>query len=1153
MPNAFQLAGAQSPPSEFAPLYTSSIFSGLITNRNPISEGTVPAVYAKLGYGRNDSIMAGLNTEISSHLTLVRRPGLSVYNAHVFGPITRFYAFNTFTTVNESVQVLADAGNTIYNATNGAQTVVFQKSVASPTFFLGVGNMLFFTDGTDNKQWDYTNGVVYNWGIPVPTVAPTVTQSAKPNPYATWQANTAYETHSPARTGMIIADNAQTTAPSAGTFQIIPVTGGGNLAIGCGENLANGAAIPLPSGFNTTNLRVWSTPCNGFASKDIDGVYASSASGGVVSSTFQNRSGGVAVNASSNWIAVAWDAAAAAHVTVTASAGFTEIVVPTAAGSIAFVIGNAATGATVPLPAGGFTWTNSFSTLGMSGTVISNNALQAVSINTLVNGVLTNQYSDGRGDFWTGTSAVFSFLWLASASISVAAVTGGSAVTMTLGAGQVVSLVFANGLANAAGYGLPAGLNSTNTSFTSAMTGGSGGGDNDGQGWNVTTGGLTVSSYFRDGSGHQWNGSANCFAVGGTGVITSGSFQFFSGNGTVGAAQPSPWNETLGGTTVDSPTVTWTNIGPVGRLPNHNYKLGDVVMGSVASPTGTPNQMYICTTPGVSSSSGAINWLAGYQVQVFDGSVVWTCQGRVLTWNDIGPSTNITSASTILDPNGYTQAVGSGGKTADVEPDWQEEDGALTTDGEMVWVNTGNYSAGATGSTQYGYAYQNPITGDISEMSPASVVITLGAGAQITVQGPGSSDPTNTNVIIYRYEQGGSIFVYDATVPNPGAGNTWTFIDTNTDAQLNIEIQAQVLGEGTPLPAGASCLAYHCGRIWAAVGNVIYGSSGPDAVVSTSSGRSGFNLTFTVQSKITRFWVTPIGMIIFTVRDSYILLGNGVPNSISGGIPFFVQTYIENLPLLNYDAFTTYMTTGYMFTGQHMLVALNPGAGAIEMGQPIAEMLNRINPATAYLTYHSQVSQDTALYIGDGVGQWLRMATTTAPETGFNWSPPAQITGGMSCLQSVETSPGYYQLLVGPQVSGEILCRSLTTHADNGVFYAANATFGVLTLAHSSQLAGLMWMTLESALTANNNPPGLAVLLDELYGTPENVPRTRQDPPNLPLPKSFRSDRFSLLQNQKPVWCHHLIFEVSWPAQPTADELLSFSIFGETANELRTQ
>jgi hypothetical protein len=853
MPNAFQLAGAQSPPSEFSQLYTASIFSGLITNRNPISEGTVPAVYAKLGYGRQDSILYGQNTEISCRNTLIRRYGLSLFNSNNFPRINRYYAFNTFTIATESVRIMADTAATVYDITGGAQTVIFQKSAgAGSTYFLGVGNTLYFCNGVDNKQVTYnpTNGTwgpVTEWGINAPTTAPVPTQAPVEGAHSTWSANLFYR-----------------------------------------------PLIPLAS---------------------------------------------------------------------------------------------------------------------------------------------------------TASQPYY----------------------------QSVAIVDPNG------------------------------------NWQV----MKDTPYEE----------------------------------TTGTVQPTFTNtETTDG------TVTWLYGGSPAWIADHNFPAGSIISVPISSPAGTPNQMFVAISGGISQGT-LPGFTASLNAQFYDGTggLVWQNIGPTLSWANIGPSTVIPPEDTsiIVDSNGYYQTIYQQGKTPGQPPAvWGTEVGSLTANGTyVIWQNTGPFSVGGTAPVIYGYAYENSTTVDISNMSPKSNPITVIEGNDVTLTGARSTQAGVDTVVIYRTAQGGSTFLQLATIPNPPSGQ-WSYVDNTPDSGLNTELQAQVGGEGTPLPVGATCLAYHCGRIWAAVGNVIYGSSGPDAIVAGSSGNAGFDITFTLQSRITRFWVTSIGMIVFTVRDSYILLGNGAPAA-AGGTAFYVMTYIENLPLLSYDAFTTLNTTAYMMTGKKMLLTLDPGAGIVEIGQPIADMLNTFNPASAYVTFHSQVSQDTALFVGNGQNMWLRMSPTSPPESGFNWSPPAYPVQGMSCLQSVETTPGFYELLVGPHTSGPILTRDMTVNTDLGLTYTANAAFGVLTLAHTGQLAGLAWMTLESTITGT--APALGILLDELSGTPENVPRTRQDPPNLPVSPTLRADRHSLLQNQTPTWCRHMLFEISWPAEAEANELISFAIMGETWNEMRSQ
>jgi len=834
MANAIQQAGGASEPSSFAPLHTNRMFTGLWTNRNPLSDAGISSNMEKYGLGRQDSIIAGLNTELSSQLTLKRRRGTSVYNSQTFPPITRFYPFNTFTLTDELIRVMADTDTTVYDATGpDTQTPIWQKSagaVGKPTFFYGLGNTLYFTNGVDNKQWNYTSGAVSNWGITAPTTAPLATQAPRPNPPPSRQPVTVYEAHSPARSGVII----------------------------------------------------------------LGGTY----------------------------------------------------------------------------------------------------------------------------------------------------------------------------------------------------------------------------------------------------------LQVFNGAAQTGTQEPS-WNPALGGITPDG-GVQWTNLGFYTWTLNHAYALGDVVTG-MSLPTDVL-YTFVATTAGTSGINTP-SWPANQGLQVSDGGVIWTNVGRTMNWANIGATTNITSVAAILDPNGNLQNVLQAGKTADVSATltWGTELGSFTTDGTVVWVNAGPWAVATTAVTQWGYAYKNSATGDISNMSPASTPITILLGNQVTLQGAGSSDPQVDTIVLYRIAQGGSTFLYLDEIPNPGAG-TWTYVDNTPDSDLNVTIQAQRAGEGTPLPQGATCIAYHLQRFFVAVGNVTYVSSGPDAIASTSSGNAGFITTFTSQSKITRYWVSPLGLVIFTVRDSYIILGSGTADD-----PLYQTTFVDGLPLLHYDAFSTHLTTPYMMLGNGMLVALDPSAGITEVGFPIADKLEaEFDPATAYVTYHTQSSKENALYVDDGIGSWYRMSATTAPETGLNWSPKATLGTPSSAVQSVEVLPGRNLLLIGPgPAGGPIRKRDLSVNTDLGIPYAAHTTFGSIVLAHPGELAALAFFTLESKKIGTR--AALSVLLGEIYGTFEPLGRTRQDPPNLPPSDTLYSDRYHFLQSQAPAWCRHFQMDIAWPAEDAANELLTFTIFGQTWQEYRSQ
>jgi hypothetical protein len=869
MANPIQQAGGASEPTSFAPLHTNRIFTGLWSNRSLLRDAAVSGDAEQYGFGRQDSILGGQNSEISTRLTLLRRPGSSVYNSQTFPQITRFYSFNTFTLTDEVIRVLVDTSSTVYDATSNSatpntKTPIWAKSAAAvglPTFFLGVGNTLYFTNGVDNKQWVYNpttgTGPVYTWGIAGPATAPNVSQIPRPNPYPGWAGNTGHA-----------------------------------------------AWIPLS-----------------------DGVHFF------------------------NYLAI----------------------------------------------------------------VDTNNNLQ---------------------------------VW-----------------------------------------------------------------------------------------GYELNNAPPLLQT---------------KTGTLGTSAALPWGTALNSLTNDG-TIEWQNLGNGAWASGFGYAAGQIVVAPIANPAGTPNQLFVALTNGASNLSGnPPYWPIGIGQQVSDGTsgLIWQNAGPALHWTDIGSTTvamSVTTQPNIVDPNGYLQTVNQMGRTSASPPStWVQETGALTTDGTVVWLNSGPFAVPGTAPVQYGYAYKNAI-GDISNMSPASTPITVIQGNEVTVSGAASTDPQVTTIYIYRLPQGGSTFLYLDQIANPSSG-LWTYTDNTPDSGLNILIQAQVNGEGTPLQSGATCLEYHLQRIFAAVGNVIWVSSGPDAIASTSSGNAGFVTSFTVQSKVIRFWVSSLGLVVFTVRDCYIILGSATSSD-----PLYITTFIDGLSLRSYDAFTTHLTTPYLMTSTNMVIALDPSAGITEASFPIADLIEgEFNPASCYVTYHTESSRDHALYVADGSTGWYRLSATTAPESGASWSTKANLVGSHSAVQSIEITPGTNRLLIGPGAAGgQIWFRDQTVNTDDGTPYPANTTFGSIVLAQPGQLAALAFITLESILTGTK--PSLSILMGEISGTFEALNRTRQDPPNLPPSATLYSDRYHFMQSQIPAWCRHFQMDIAWPAEDAANELLTFTIFGQTWNEYRSQ
>lgn len=168
MPGPLEAAGVAHEPTEYAPLAMDRYITGLWTQRSELRDASVAYLASKFySASRFDSLIDGLNREITSKLTCKRRPGLSVYNASTFPRIRSFYSFKFMQDGVQQLHVMADTASTIYDATPPYAAPIFTKSAgAGPARFLGVLTSLYFTDGVETKKWVH---------------------SAK-----TWQANTQY-------------------------------------------------------------------------------------------------------------------------------------------------------------------------------------------------------------------------------------------------------------------------------------------------------------------------------------------------------------------------------------------------------------------------------------------------------------------------------------------------------------------------------------------------------------------------------------------------------------------------------------------------------------------------------------------------------------------------------------------------------------------------------------------------------------------------------------------------------------------------------------------------------------------------------------------------------------------------------------------------
>lgn len=159
----------------------------------------------------------------------------------------------------------------------------------------------------------------------------------------------------------------------------------------------------------------------------------------------------------------------------------------------------------------------------------------------------------------------------------------------------------------------------------------------------------------------------------------------------------------------------------------------------------------------------------------------------------------------------------------------------------------------------------------------------------------------------------------------------------------------------------------------------------------------------------------------------------------------------------------------------------------------------------------------------------------------------ASLTGGFSCVQSVETSPGVHSLLIAPATSGTIQQRSYTTFADNGSAYEANLVLGSLVLAQPGQIAAVESVTTDAVATGTQIT--LAVQLDEIgqgaSAAFESLTSSVNDPTQLAASTTVYAQRFYLSQTQQPAWCRHMQIKVDFGSTDTVrNELLSLTVYG---------
>jgi hypothetical protein len=160
MGNNLSLAGGQpQKQTKFAPIFTSRFFSGLWTNRSPLRDATTSRIVEKFYGQAGDALIAGTNCELSTKLTLTRRPGMSVFDDNPYTNPDRFYDWRLFGPNTEEILIIVDQANAVFSLqpatfgpNQGTQTLLFEKTTTNQGSMQSVGNILYYGDGAETKK-----------------------------------------------------------------------------------------------------------------------------------------------------------------------------------------------------------------------------------------------------------------------------------------------------------------------------------------------------------------------------------------------------------------------------------------------------------------------------------------------------------------------------------------------------------------------------------------------------------------------------------------------------------------------------------------------------------------------------------------------------------------------------------------------------------------------------------------------------------------------------------------------------------------------------------------------------------------------------------------------------------------------------------------